>query len=55
MHSHDYVLNEVRGGCPCGAQAERPYGLCRKCRARALWRRRNGRDRVKARRTEGSR
>jgi hypothetical protein len=26
--------------CPCGALAERRHGLCRKCQARAAWRRR---------------
>jgi hypothetical protein len=26
--------------CPCGARAELAYGLCRKCQARAAWRRR---------------
>jgi hypothetical protein len=25
--------------CPCGAIADHPYGLCRKCRARIAWRR----------------
>jgi hypothetical protein len=29
-----------RQNCPCGAVAERPYGLCRKCHARMTWRRR---------------
>lgn len=27
--------------CPCGAVAERPWALCRKCQARMAWRRRN--------------
>jgi len=26
--------------CPCGADAAHRYGLCRKCQARATWRRR---------------
>jgi hypothetical protein len=25
--------------CPCGAAAERPWSLCRKCGARYAWRR----------------
>ncbi len=25
--------------CPCGALAQQPYGLCRKCQAAAVWRR----------------
>lgn len=29
--------------CPCGAVAERPWTLCRKCSARAAWRRKNAR------------
>jgi hypothetical protein len=27
--------------CPCGAAAERPWSLCRKCHARMSWRRRH--------------
>ena len=29
--------------CPCGAVAERPDRLCRKCHARMLWRRKTTR------------
>lgn len=29
--------------CPCGARTDEPFGLCRKCRARMTWRRRNRR------------
>jgi hypothetical protein len=29
--------------CPCGALAERPDRLCRKCHARMLWRRKTTR------------
>jgi hypothetical protein len=29
--------------CPCGAVAQRPDRLCRKCRARMLWRRKTTR------------
>jgi hypothetical protein len=32
---------EKKRQCPCGAIAEHRYGLCRKCQARAAWRRRN--------------
>lgn len=28
-----------RRQCPCGAVAEHPRGLCRKCQARMAWRR----------------
>ncbi len=30
------------GHCPCGAHADSPYGLCRKCAPRMLRRRRSG-------------
>jgi hypothetical protein len=40
--------------CPCGAIADRPYGLCRKCQARFAWRRKNAsRRRQAARRLNG--
>lgn len=45
QHHLKYFLDEVRWGCPCGARSDEPYGLCRKCRARAAWSRRNGRKR----------
>jgi hypothetical protein len=50
MRHHLEILNEMRWGCPCGARAEEPYGLCRKCRARAIWRRRTALARRIARR-----
>jgi hypothetical protein len=40
-------LRPARLACPCGATAERD-GLCRKCRARALWGRRNDGRRARA-------
>ena len=43
MHPHPYLLAALadnrRHQCPCGAAAERPNGLCRKCQARVQWRR----------------
>lgn len=36
------LLDDFRT-CRCGARAERRYGRCRKCRARAFWRRRHQR------------
>lgn len=42
MH-HPYLLaalaEDRRRLCPCGAVAERPGALCRKCSARIAWRR----------------
>ena len=29
--------------CPCGAATDQPYGLCRKCYARMVWRRHHSR------------
>lgn len=34
-------LDDWRFLCPCGAKAEHEYGICRKCQARATWRRRH--------------
>ncbi len=42
MHNLAFIvaLTEARRRqCPCGAVAERPKGLCRKCQARIAWRR----------------
>jgi hypothetical protein len=40
--------------CPCGAMADRSYGLCRKCQARFAWRRKTAsRRRQAARRFKG--
>src|ERR1700733_5034910 len=33
------LTEERRRHCPCGAAAQRPYGLCRECQAVAVWRR----------------
>lgn len=33
------LTEQRRRQCPCGAVAERPFGLCRKCQARNAWRR----------------
>ena len=33
------LTEQRRRQCPCGAVAERPDGLCRKCQARNAWRR----------------
>ena len=35
------LARERHRQCPCGAVAERPWTLCRKCQARSAWRRRN--------------
>lgn len=40
--------------CPCGAVPEYPYGMCRKCHAGMVWRRRQaGPARRAARRRRG--
>jgi hypothetical protein len=39
---------QSRRQCPCGAVAERPFGLCRKCQARNAWRRKTTPARRKA-------
>jgi hypothetical protein len=45
------LANERQRQCPCGAVADRPWTLCRKCHARMAWRRRNdGTSRRAARR-----
>jgi hypothetical protein len=40
MHVHLIPLDDWCWQCPCGARAEHEYGTCRKCQARAAWRRR---------------
>jgi hypothetical protein len=37
------LADERHRQCPCGAVAERPDRLCRKCHARMLWRRKTTR------------
>jgi hypothetical protein len=34
------LADDRRRACPCGAAADRPDRLCRKCHARMAWRRR---------------
>jgi hypothetical protein len=41
---HNFALAVIlaeqrRRQCPCGAVADRPHGLCRKCQDRNAWRR----------------
>lgn len=33
------LAEQRRRQCPCGAVADRPVGLCRKCQNRKAWRR----------------
>ena len=33
------LADDRRRQCPCGAVTEQPHHLCRKCRARIVWRR----------------
>lgn len=33
------LAEDRRHCCPCGAAAQQRYGLCRECRAVAVWRR----------------
>ncbi len=43
------ILTEQRHRqCPCGAVADRPRGLCRKCQDRNAWRRKTSSTRRKA-------
>ena len=43
------ILTEQRHRqCPCGAVADRPHGLCRKCQDRNAWRRKTASTRRKA-------
>jgi hypothetical protein len=37
------LAEDRRRQCPCGAVAGQPYGLCRKCHARMVWRRKTRR------------
>jgi hypothetical protein len=49
------IAEDRRQSCPCGALAEHPHGLCRKCHAGMIWRRRNvGTTRHSSRRRRGS-
>jgi hypothetical protein len=42
------LADDRRRQCPCGAVAQRPERLCRKCHARMLWRRRTTRTNRRA-------
>ena len=56
MHYLITVLAEDRHRhCPCGAVAEQPYGLCRKCHARMVWRRKTTRTSRRAARRQAVR
>jgi hypothetical protein len=51
MHSHAFIIaliEQRRHQCPCGAVADQPFGLCRKCQARDAWRRKTTFSRRKA-------
>jgi hypothetical protein len=42
------LTEQRRRQCPCGAVADRPHGLCRKCQDRSAWRRKTTSTRRKA-------
>ena len=42
------LADQRRRQCPCGAVADRPFGLCRKCQDRNAWRRKAASPRRKA-------
>lgn len=48
------LADERHRQCPCGAVAERPDRLCRKCHARMLWRRKTTRTSRRAARREAA-
>jgi len=41
------LAEQRRRQCPCGAVADRPFGLCRKCQDRNAWRRKTTSSRRK--------
>jgi hypothetical protein len=48
------IAQQQARSCPCGATPEHPHGLCRKCYAGMVWRRRKtGSARRTARRRRG--
>jgi hypothetical protein len=50
------LADQRRRQCPCGAVADRPFGLCRKCQDRKAWQRQAAFSRRKsARRRHGRR
>jgi hypothetical protein len=42
------LADQRRRQCPCGAVADQPFGLCRKCQDRNAWRRKATSARRKA-------
>jgi hypothetical protein len=42
------LADDQRSHCPCGAVAEQPERLCRKCHARMAWRRKTTRTNRRA-------
>jgi hypothetical protein len=44
------LLDDRRRSCPCGARTDQHFSLCRKCQARATWRRHHQRSPRLARR-----
>lgn len=42
------LAEQRRRQCPCGAVADRPFGLCRKCQDRSAWQRKTTTRRRKA-------
>ena len=49
------LADQRRRQCPCGAVADRPFGLCRKCQNRSAWRRKTILSRKADRRRSGRR
>jgi hypothetical protein len=49
------LADDQRRQCLCGAVADRPYSLCRKCQARMAWRRKAMRTRRRAARRAAAR
>ena len=49
------LTEDRRRQCPCGAVADRPYSLCRKCQARMAWQRKAMRTRRRAARRVAAR
>ena len=49
------LADQGRRQCPCGAVADRPLGLCRKCQDRNAWRRKSATHRKTNRRRPSGR
>ncbi|MDN3355850.1 hypothetical protein [Actinomadura sp. DC4] len=45
MNLYYSPLDPLPWRCPCGAHAEKKYGLCRKCNSRDAWQRHVARPR----------